>query len=318
MADDPKKPYGDVEYADSGVQEDGKKRYPLDSLDHCRAALSYVSMPKNAAKYTDEQLVTIKAKIRAALKRYGVEVEASAEPPPDPQPEQHEDLQAPAESGASSSPAPGDEREAFVPSRMSPGEAAALIHAAATKTTTAGPAEAATTNKEGAASMDTAKLREALGLAPDVSDDEVKAALVTAGLAPPAPPTATAEPGNPDQRLAANATRAGLITIDPEQLQQYQAGMIRAEALSKRLQVQERDTTINAAIEAGKFPPVRKANYERLWDADPDGTRELIASLAPGLVPVTAMGYSTDAEDAMFDAEFAKLFPPTLKEAGRG
>lgn len=297
MADDPKKPYGDVEYADPGYQEDGKKRYPLDSEVHCRAALSYISMPKNAAKYTGEQLAKVKGKIRAALKRYGVEVEASAAP--DPPEQQISEPEAPAESGASSCPADA--------------EPAAVL---AVTQTTASPAEATTT--KGAGHMDPAMIREALGLAPDASDDEVKAALVTAGLAT-APPEPTADAGSADQRLAANATRAGLITIDPAQLAQYQDGMVRAQALAKRLEAQQRDTAIDAAVKAGKFPPARKQHYERAWDADPDGTRELIASLAPGLVPVTAMGYSTDAaEDALWDTEFARLFPAMKKEDSRG
>jgi hypothetical protein len=143
----------------------------------------------------------------------------------------------------------------------------------------------------------------------------VSAAIVASGLVKSDPPP-TVDAGNPDQRLAANAARAGLITIDPAQLQQYQDGMVRAAALAKRLEAQERDTAITAAIEAGKFPPARKQHYEKAWDADPEGTRELIASLAPGLVPVTAMGYGTDAaDDALWDTEFSKLFP---KEAGRG
>lgn len=161
--------------------------------------------------------------------------------------------------------------------------------------------------------MDPAKIREALALATDASDDEVKAALVTAGFAAP-PPTV----GNSDQILAANAVKAGLITIDPAQLEQYQHGMVRAAALAKRLEVQERDTVIATAVKAGKFPPARREHYERLWDADPDGTRGLVESLAPGLVPVTAMGYSGDDGDTdLLDAEFARLFPPT-KETSRG
>jgi HK97 family phage major capsid protein len=73
--DDAKKPYGDVTYADPGYQKDGKKRYPLDSEDHCKAAWSYINMPKNAAKYTPEQLAKIKGKIKAALKKYNVQMD---------------------------------------------------------------------------------------------------------------------------------------------------------------------------------------------------------------------------------------------------
>jgi hypothetical protein len=76
-----KEPYGDVAYADPGYQEDGKKRYPLDSEEHCRAAWSYINMPKNAKAYTPEQLKLIKGRIQAALKKYGADVsdESSSE-----------------------------------------------------------------------------------------------------------------------------------------------------------------------------------------------------------------------------------------------
>jgi HK97 family phage prohead protease len=78
MADDPKEPYGDVTYADPGYQDDGKKRYPLDSEEHCRAAWSYINMSKNVAKYSADQLKRIKARIMASGKRYDIEFAESA------------------------------------------------------------------------------------------------------------------------------------------------------------------------------------------------------------------------------------------------
>ena len=66
MADD--KPYGDVAYADP---EDGK--YPIDTAEHCRAAWSYVNMPKNAAVLGDK-LAAVKARIKAACKKFGIEI----------------------------------------------------------------------------------------------------------------------------------------------------------------------------------------------------------------------------------------------------
>ena len=59
-------PYGEVEYADPGYQPDGKKRYPIDTERHVRAAWSYFDRPKNAKKYTAEQRDKIKTKIIAA------------------------------------------------------------------------------------------------------------------------------------------------------------------------------------------------------------------------------------------------------------
>lgn len=78
-AGDASKPYGDVAYADPGYQDDGQKRYPLDTEAHCRAAWSYINQADNAAKYSASELALVKGRIRAALKRYGVQVsEASS------------------------------------------------------------------------------------------------------------------------------------------------------------------------------------------------------------------------------------------------
>lgn len=71
---DSKKPYGSVTYADPGYQADGKKRYPLDTETHIRAAWSYINMPKNAKKYSSSELSTIKGRIRSAMKRIGAEL----------------------------------------------------------------------------------------------------------------------------------------------------------------------------------------------------------------------------------------------------
>jgi hypothetical protein len=72
-----KAPYGNVTYADPGYRSDRKKRYPLDTETHIRAAWSYINMPKNAKFYTSSQLASIKSKIRAAMKRIGAAVKAS-------------------------------------------------------------------------------------------------------------------------------------------------------------------------------------------------------------------------------------------------
>ncbi len=67
-AKEAKKPYGDVKYADPGYQKDGKKRYPIDTEEHIRAAWSYINQGKNGSQYTSEQLAHIKSKIVSAWK----------------------------------------------------------------------------------------------------------------------------------------------------------------------------------------------------------------------------------------------------------
>jgi hypothetical protein len=67
------RPYGDVTYADPGYQTDGRARYPLDTTEHVRAAISYIGQPGNRAAYTARQLQLIEARIRAAARRFGIE-----------------------------------------------------------------------------------------------------------------------------------------------------------------------------------------------------------------------------------------------------
>jgi phage head maturation protease len=66
---DAAKPYGDVEYADPGYQEDKKKRYPIDTEAHIRAAGNYINKEKNQAQYSSAQVASIKRKIVAAWKK---------------------------------------------------------------------------------------------------------------------------------------------------------------------------------------------------------------------------------------------------------
>jgi phage head maturation protease len=60
--------YGDVAYANPGYQADGKKRYPIDSEKHIRAAWNFINRAGNAKRYTAAQLDTIRTRIVAAWK----------------------------------------------------------------------------------------------------------------------------------------------------------------------------------------------------------------------------------------------------------
>jgi hypothetical protein len=62
-ADDP---YGAVDYADPGYRADGKKRYPVDTEPHIRAAWAFIHHPNNARHYTVGQLDRIKTRIVSA------------------------------------------------------------------------------------------------------------------------------------------------------------------------------------------------------------------------------------------------------------
>src|SRR4051794_32596588 len=92
------------------------------------------------------------------------------------------------------------------------------------------------------AKADPTKLREALGLNPTASDDEVRAAMTA--------------------------------------------------------QLGDRDVVLAQAVEDGKFRPHQLGDFAKLWDQDPDGTRNLVASLTPmSALTIAALGYANELED---------------------
>lgn len=64
-----KEPYGDVHYADPGYKADKKKRYPIDTAEHIRAAWSYINQEKNHAGYNSGEVSKIKSRIVSAWKK---------------------------------------------------------------------------------------------------------------------------------------------------------------------------------------------------------------------------------------------------------
>jgi hypothetical protein len=187
-------------------------------------------------------------------------------------------------------------------------------------------------DREGAVGMpDAAKLREALGLAADVSDDEVKTALASAGLAasqpePPQPapdptptPAPTPEPIPEPQLVAASGVNApGTVILASSVWEETQNTIKRLTSFVDKAKRDERDTVIASAVEQGKFTPAQKPHFAKLWDADPDGTKTLIDGLTPNsALAIAASGYA-DLEDKEFDREFADLFPPSSNGGRRG
>jgi phage head maturation protease len=59
-------PCGEVDYADPGYRPDAKRRYPIDTERHIRAAWAFIHLPGNARHYTAGQIERIKARIVAA------------------------------------------------------------------------------------------------------------------------------------------------------------------------------------------------------------------------------------------------------------
>lgn len=207
-------------------------------------------------------------------------------------------------------------RQGMPAARVTPAQAAQQIHNAPVAGQANGP-----TNKEGPA-MDPAKIREALGLTAEAPDEEVHAALAAAGLAPaPAPATTTSPDGGADTTLPPvipTAASGDAILLDPVQYSSLRVAAARGEEAWRKMRESECTGVLDAAIRAGKFPPARREHYEKLWAADPDGTKEMVAALAANVIPVMPAGYPGVSDESELDVVYASMYPTTNSNGGGG
>jgi len=156
----------------------------------------------------------------------------------------------------------------------------------------------------GAAEMDFSDeqikaLRDRLGLG---DEDEITAEQIMAALAE------QAEGGTVAAKLP-----EGVIAIDKDVWEATQRRIRQGEVAREQQLLTARDSEIAAAIRAGKFPLSRKAHWERLWQADPEGTRTVLAGLTPGAVPVEDIGLPGGPQDELLDQEYRSIFPPAFE-----
>lgn len=171
------------------------------------------------------------------------------------------------------------------------------------------------------AGMDPAKIREALGLQPGASDDEVRTALSSAGLA--SAPAVTPEPEPAAEPLApvvaaSPAATADAVILDPAQYSALRQQAMRGDEAWRKLRENECEQVLDAAVKAGKFPPARREHWKTLWAADPDGTKQTIDKLASNVIPVSASGYSGVSDATEIDMVYAAMYPDTKVGGLRG
>lgn len=109
----------------------------------------------------------------------------------------------------------------------------------------------------------------------------------------------------------------GMALIDEATLQELKQGATAANQLVAAQQKRENDALLDGAVRAGKFPRARRAHYETLLSADPEGTKTLIASLAPGLVPVTETGTQESEIDSTQNS-YPESWKPSVAASRRG
>lgn len=101
-------------------------------------------------------------------------------------------------------------------------------------------------------------------------------------------------PNTPDNDDDVNA---GVVRLDKETYEALKAGAEAGLEFKKEKAINSRKEVLDAAVKAGKFPPARRAHYEKLLAADFDGTKQMIDALEPGLIPVEQRGNSGGGAD---------------------
>jgi len=141
-----------------------------------------------------------------------------------------------------------------------------------------------TTPKE--ASVDAAKMREALGLGPDATDDEVRTALA-AQFAPPQD-----EPSlDPVAALAAKLPATDRpVLVDPENYKKLLSMAVKGEQAFARVEATRRDQVLDQAARDGRFPLSRLSAYKEMWDKNPAETEAYINLMPKNTVPTLAVG----------------------------
>lgn len=146
-------------------------------------------------------------------------------------------------------------------------------------------------------------MRQQLGVAEDADEATILAALSEALTEQAAPENAA--PAVPD----------GMAVVDAEVLAQLRADAEAGrQARTTQLEA-ERDGAIDAAVRDGRIMRSRAEHWRESWNADPDGARQLLASLAPGLVPVDELGVGESPAETEDDALYASVFGDEKKGA---
>ena len=336
----PKAPYGDVEYADPGyLDEDGnqasksgkpgQKRYPIDA-GHVQAAWSYINQKDNQSGYTPEQLSSIMGKIKAAMKKHGHDVsdDSKAASVLDGT---YDPVTGEVEAGASSPPSmDGDDVTGDVNNDMMSHGACSTTHAHGHSAygsqggdashshrhnhsgdndhnhshANAGAGKRKGSDVEFTADQ-TAALRKALCVDEENDLDAETLVAATAKLREQA-----------DAKVAASKRQLppGVITVEEDVWKNTLKKVEAAEKFRQRTLDNERDEVIDQAVRSGKFSASRKPHWQRVWDADPNGTREIIAGLTPNVVPVDDIGTSGGTlDDEEFNRDYARIFPPSSR-----
>lgn len=132
------------------------------------------------------------------------------------------------------------------------------------------------------------------------------------------PPAAVQEaPAAPAAEVAAAAPTPGIVQLSAGQ---YDELMAKAEAGVRAEQHQiasQREAVVMAAIKDGRITPASKADWIKALEVDPGGHNDkALASLKPGLIPVTEHGHGVSDESDPVNVEMENTFNRVMAAAG--
>lgn len=116
---------------------------------------------------------------------------------------------------------------------------------------------------------------------------------------------------------ASRALPPGVVQVSQEVWDGIQRKVDASERFRAKVQRDERDEVVDKAIRDGKFSSASRTQWVRLWDGDPEGTRDTLATLKKNVVPVDDIGVAGGSvDDDAYEAEFASLYPPGTFQKG--
>lgn len=103
--------------------------------------------------------------------------------------------------------------------------------------------------------------------------------------------------------------QVGITMIEDSVLDQLRADAAAGREAREAQIDDRRQRTVENAIKAGKIAPSRRDHWLAAIEADEEGATATLNALAPGLIPVTALGTEIDEADGVEDAEYFAVYP---------
>lgn len=143
-------------------------------------------------------------------------------------------------------------------------------------------------------------LAEALGIDASADEDTIKAKLAEFKKSDDAKIEDDAD-AKPEAIAAATGVVNGVVQIEQSQLDELKAAAAQGVEARARQIAEDDERVVMAAIGQGKIAPARKQHWLDSLKADRDGTKQVLASLAAGLIPTSEVGHQGVAGQVGFE-----------------